>query len=219
MSELSWQSAVDKIRPYVVRISTPEHSGTGFLFTFAAEGGICGFATAAHALRQAQQWDEPIRVEQLSTGTSRMLRAADRTIVIDPDTDTAAVVFLREELELPGHLLQRTPDSTTYRVGVEIGWLGYPSMAHDDLCFFSGRISAWRESSKSYLVDGVAVNGVSGGPAFHIDGQGEPVLLGVVSAYLPNKAVGGALPGLAVVQHIGRLDTWVQSLHASEQRG
>jgi hypothetical protein len=216
MGELSWQSAVDRIRPYVLRISTPEHSGTGFLFTYAAGGGICGIATAAHALQRAQQWDEPIRVEQLATGTSRMLHAGERTIVVDPDTDTAAVVFLRDDLDLPSELLHSTPESTTYRVGVEIGWIGYPSVAHDQLCFFSGRISAWREASKSYLVDGVAINGVSGGPAFRVDDRGEVILLGVVSAYLPNRAAGTALPGLAVVQHVGQLEKWVESLHASE---
>jgi hypothetical protein len=65
----------------------------------------------------------------------------------------------------------------------------------------------------------VAINGVSGGPAFHVDEQGRPLLLGVVSAYLPNKAVGGTLPGLAVVQHVGHLEKWVQSLHALEANG
>ena len=89
-------------------------------------------------------------------------------------------------------------------------------MARTELCFFSGRISAWLEQEQSYLVDGVAINGVSGGPAFQVDEDGRPVLLGVVSAYLPNKSLGGTLPGLSVVQHIGHLEKWVTSLRSLE---
>lgn len=218
MSDISWQGAVEKIRPYVVRIATPEHSGTGFLFAFAADGGICGFATAAHAVSQAHLWEQPIRIEHTASGAERLLRPGERTIVVDPDTDTAAIVFLRDDLPLPETLLPVTPETTTFRVGIEIGWVGFPAVAREELCFFSGRISAWREQAKSYLVDGVAINGVSGGPAFHVDDGGRPLLLGVVSAYLPNKAVGGALPGLSVVQHVGHLEKWVQSLKALEQR-
>lgn len=219
MREISWQEAVEKIRPYVVRIATPEHSGTGFLFAFAADGGICGLATAAHAVSQAHLWEQSIRIEHTATGAERLLRPGERTIVVDPDTDTAAIVFLRDGLPLPDTLLPVTPEATSFKVGIEIGWVGFPSVARDELCFFSGRISAWREHAKSYLVDGVAINGVSGGPAFHVDDSGRPLLLGVVSAYLPNKAVGGALPGLSVVQHVGHLEKWVQSLKALEQSG
>lgn len=217
MRDISWQGAVERIRPYVVRIATPEHSGTGFLFAFAAEGGICGIATAAHAVHQASLWEQPIRIEHTASGTERLLRLGERTIVVDVDTDTAAIVFLREELALPEVLLPATPESSNYRTGIEIGWVGFPSVARDELCFFSGRISAWRESSKSYLVDGVAINGVSGGPAFHVDEEGRPLLIGVMSAYLPNKAVGVTLPGLSVVQHVGHLEKWVQSLKSLEQ--
>ena len=43
-------------------------------------------------------------------------------------------------------------------IGSEIGWLGFPSVAPHDLCFFSGNISARQEYRKAYLVDGVAIN-------------------------------------------------------------
>jgi hypothetical protein len=51
----------------------------------------------------------------------------------------------------------------------------------------------------------VAISGVSGGPAFFLDEAGKTTLMGLVSAYLPNKAAGTPLPGLALVQHIGEL--------------
>ena len=217
MRDILWQGAVERIRPYVVRIATPEHSGTGFLFAFAAEGGICGIATAAHAVQNASLWEQPIRIEHTASGTERLIRPGERTIVVDVETDTAAVVFLREDLALPNDLLPMTPESANFRTGIEIGWVGFPGVAREELCFFSGRISAWREASKSYLVDGVAINGVSGGPAFHVDEDGRPLLIGVMSAYLPNKAVGITLPGLSVVQHVGHLEKWVRSLKSLEE--
>lgn len=216
MNDNAWQEAVEMLRPHVVRLATPDHAGTGFLFSYAADGGICGIATAAHALHQASLWEQPIRLEHFSTGAERLLRHGDRSIVVDEKTDTAALVFLRDEFPLPDRVLPVTPGSMNYRVGIEIGWVGFPAVARDQLCFFSGRISAWLEQEQAYLVDGVAINGVSGGPAFHVDERGRPVLLGVVSAYLPNKALGGTLPGVSVVQHIGHLAKWVTSLRSLE---
>ena len=65
------------------------------------------------------------------------------------------------------------------RVGNEIGWLGFPAVETTSLCFFGGRISAWNDTAKFYFVDGVAIHGVSGGPAFFLT-HPEPMLVGVV---------------------------------------
>lgn len=216
MSDIPWQAAVEAVKPYVVRVSTPDHSGTGFLFAFAAGGGICGIATAAHALAQAQIWEQPVRIDHHDSGSERLVRPDERSIVVDEATDTAALVMVRDNFPLPLQLLPTTPAELHHRVGVEIGWVGFPSVARDRLCFFSGRVSSWHEEKRAYLVDGVAVNGVSGGPAFAYDDSGRLQLLGVVSAYLPNKAAGSALPGLSVVQHIGHLAKWVESLRSIE---
>lgn len=82
-------------------------------------------------------------------------------------------------------------------MGVELGWLGFPRVASDQLCFFSGRVSAIREDH--FLVDGTAIHGVSGGPAFCITEDG-PKLLGSITAYLPNRVEEDiTLPGLSLV--------------------
>jgi hypothetical protein len=67
-------------------------------------------------------------------------------------------------------------------------------------------VSCWLSGQGAYLVDGVAINGVSGGPAFHVTGVEEmPVLImGVVSAYVPNRATGETLPGLSVVRDVAQ---------------
>ena len=214
--EPAWQEAVEALRPYVVKIGTPDHDGTGFLFAFAGGGAICGIATAAHALAHAHAWEQPIRLEHTASGTVRLLHPNERGIVIDEANDTAALVVLRDDLPLPTTLLPTTPEGTTFRVGVEIGWVGYPAVARDQLCFFSGRISAWLEAKGAYLVDGVGISGVSGGPAFRVEETSAPVLLGVMSAYIPNKAAGSPLPGLSLVQHIGHLEKVVRNLQSLE---
>jgi len=71
------------------------------------------------------------------------------------------------------------------------------------LCFFSGRVSSYLMEDSLYFVDGVAINGVSGGPAFTL-GAKSAQLMGVVSAYIPNLATGNVLPGVAVVQDVAQ---------------
>jgi hypothetical protein len=68
-----------------------------------------------------------------------------------------------------------------------------------------------------YLVDGVAINGVSGGPAFYIKDGREIRVMGVVSAYAPNRATGETLPGLSVVRSVRRLHEVIQSLSSFDQ--
>jgi hypothetical protein len=80
--------------------------------------------------------------------------------------------------------------------GIDIGWLGYPGIEPDTLCFFAGTVSARQTNRKAYLIDGVAINGVSGGPVFHCPTPDQVQIIGCVSAYHANRATGETLPGL-----------------------
>ena len=107
------------------------------------------------------------------------------------------------------------PSASVIPVGIEVGWLGFPGVAPDDLCFFSGKISARQESRKAYFIDGVAINGVSGGPVIHTSEADGIQILGIVSAYWPNWATGEPLPGLLIAQdvsHFHDVATAVQSI-------
>jgi hypothetical protein len=197
---MEWCDAVEVLRPHVVRIMTPEGSGTGFLLSHVDNSSICAVATAAHVVNYAHYWEQPIRIEQ--NGKMVLLRKVDRAILVDEPKDTAAIVFNKGELPLPAEPLDfLPPEDESLKVGNEIGWLGFPAVAPGDLCFFSGRVSAWRGHHPEYLVDGVAINGVSGGPAFW-NGANKITLTGVVSAYIANRATGETLPGLAVVTNV-----------------
>ncbi len=83
-----------------------------------------------------------------------------------------------------------------------MGWLGFPAVAPYDLCFFSGKISARQEYRKAYLIDGVAINGVSGGPVIHGNAVDGIQIVGTVSAYQANRATGETLPGLLIAQDV-----------------
>lgn len=87
-------------------------------------------------------------------------------------------------------------------LGVDVGWLGFPALYPASLCFFSGAVSARLEYSRTYLIDGVAIHGVSGGPVFHTSHSGEPQIIGCVSAYHANRAAGETLPGLLRAQDV-----------------
>jgi hypothetical protein len=217
MSELTWQEAVAIIQPYVVRVSTPTGSGTGFLFAYAINKGIAGVATAAHVINHAHAWEQPIRLQHHDSGKALVLRAGKRGVLIEEQYDTATIICEKGDLPLPDDLHELTPEGKVLRVGIEVGWVGFPAVAPESLCFFSGRISAWLEDQESYLVDGVVINGVSGAPAFHLDPDGKLILVGVVSAYVPNRATGVVLPGLSVVRHVGQMQRVVKDLRSLEE--
>ena len=198
---LDWDEAIEELSPHIVRIATPDGSGTGFLVFHSTTSDVVAIATAAHVVDRAHYWEQPIRVEHTSSGTSTILRPANRAIFIERERDTAAVVFSKDSLKIPDRTLNLTPEGKVLKVGFEIGWLGYPAVYQQELCFFSGRISRFATGLSGYLVDGVAINGVSGGPAFWNGGQ-RITLIGVVSAYLVNRATGETLPGLSLVRDV-----------------
>lgn len=214
MGDIDWHQVVEALTPYVVRIWTPQGSGTGFVVSNSNATTLCAIATADHVVSHAHYWEEPIRIEHQSSGKTVLLRSAERAITSVPASDTASIVFERAELELPLEALSLGPKDKYFRPGVEIGWLGYPAIPRASLCFFSGRISAWVSAERAYLVDGVAINGVSGGPAFIIDGA---TVIGVVSAYIPNRATGEPLPGLAVVRDVAEFHDLAQSFKSLDE--
>lgn len=211
----TWQATVDGVRPYVVKVSTPSGHGTGFLFAQNTRLSLWGIATAAHVIRDEHAWEQPIRIEHLESGTKLMLYADKRGIFVSPQADAAAIVIKKGTIPFPNTFLSLIDPTMFKRVGVEAGWLGYPGLGTmtDQLCFFSGRISCWIGGQSTYLVDGVAIHGVSGGPAFDDDGE----LFGIVTSYIYSQVQGQALPGLLSVCDVAELQRVVQDLKDLEQ--
>jgi len=158
-----------------------------------------GIATAYHVIAHAYEWEEPIKLIHAETGRQIVLRVSDRFILANPLRDAAVIVLFNQDTAYPREELSLVPEDKHLKPGIPLGWVGYPAVAPDDLSFFSGSVSCFLGSQLAYLVDGVAINGVSGGPAFSVISGEEIDLVGVVSAYIPNRATGENLPGVCFV--------------------
>lgn len=211
-----WANIIKLVKTYVVKIMTPDGFGTGFLVTHTKSKKLVGIATAFHVIEQAYLWKQPIRIRHEKSGKEVFLTDADRAIYAYSDSDTAAIVFPKGDIPFPADALPLTDEGYYLRIGKEVGWLGYPVMASTNLCFFSGRLSCWESDQKFYFVDGVAINGVSGGPVFYEYRDGQTRYIGFVSAYLPNRATGSTLPGLCIVRSVASLYDTIKSLNSLE---
>jgi hypothetical protein len=218
---MEWDKIVAKITPHIVKIETQTGSGTGFLSLYNEDKTLCGVATAWHVVRQADDWQQPIRLWNHSQSETVFLKANERFISKDWHTDSAVILFPAVLLPLPKDPISLLPSDFVINIGVEVGWLGFPALAPRDLCFFSGKISTPQESRKAYLIDGVAINGVSGGPVIHgSDAEGTQIV-GTVSAYYPNRATGEVLPGLLSAQDLSyahNVASQVQSIDEANKK-
>jgi hypothetical protein len=199
---VNWDKAIATVRPHVVKIATPAGYGTGFLALSNHDHTWCGIATAAHVVRHADEWQEPIRIQ--NSTSFRFLKFEERVIFLDNSTDSAVVLFFKGDLQLPETPIALMPVANPCGIGIDLGWLGYPAIEPDTLCFFAGVVSARLEATKAYLVDGVSIHGISGGPVFHYPSPAsdEVQVIGCVSSYHANRATGEALPGRIRAQDV-----------------
>lgn len=226
---MNWDQIVEKITPHIVKIETQSGHGTGFLSLYNQDKTFCGVATAMHVVSHADEWHQPIRMHHQSSGERVFLEENDRVIFTDWETDSAVILFPKDNFPfLPENPVSLFPSDSIINIGVEVGWLGFPAVAPRDLCFFSGKISARQEYNserygdrKAYLIDGVAINGVSGGPVLHATEADGIQIVGTVSAYRANRTIGGTLPGLSVaedVSHFHEVASTVESIDEANKK-
>jgi len=219
MDGFSWSDVVNVVSPHVVRVETPQSSGTGFLLWQSAKIDLCAVATAAHVVEYARYWNEPLLLHHPDTRKHVELRLHRSHIYTDKNSDTAAIFIKKDALPLPERPLNLADNDDPLPPGADVGWLGFPSVALQTLCFFSGRVSAWVSQGRHYLVDGVAINGVSGGPGLcrsREDGSAGFCVMGLVTGYWPNRATGEALPGLSHVRDVTGLRGFVNGIQSLE---
>lgn len=213
---MNWDQVVKKVAPHVFKIETPNGWGTGFFYHFSAESQWCCIATAEHVVSYADEWQLPIKIRNLQTGAHTFLSPQHRIIFRDGRTDSAVVMFFKGDFELPQGGVTLLPMGEPIDIGAEVAWLGFPSIAPDTLCFFCGNISARQEYRNAYLIDGVSINGVSGGPVLHLSGTDGVRVVGTVSAYSANRATGEVLPGLAIAQDVSHFHDVVSQVNSLE---
>jgi hypothetical protein len=199
---MDWDQVVQKVSPYIVKIETPTGYGTGFLSLYNEDKTWCGIATAAHVVSDCDEWQKPLRITHHDSGTVAYLPHDQRVIYIDRKTDSAVILFFKGDLQLPEIPITLLPVGSPLGIGVEVGWLGFPNIQEHTLCFFSGSVSARQEFRHAYLIDGVSIHGISGGPILYLNKTDGVQVIGIVSAYHANRASGEALPGLLIAQDV-----------------
>ena len=215
----TWNQALEELKPFIFKIATPDGYGTGFQVLYPQNRQLCGIATAYHVVDHAEEWEESIKITHYSSGKSVVLKESDRVIFTYPAYDLAFILFNKSLLPLE----QREPlligPQKILKQGVEIGWCGFPAIAPpNELCFFAGHTSYCHAKEDYYLVDGVAINGVSGGPAFYIDRTTEEVkIAGVISAYRANRVHGEVYPGLSKICSVDPYQEMLKDLRSLEE--
>jgi hypothetical protein len=215
---MNWNTIVDKIKPYIVKIETPSGSGTGFLCLYNENKKWCGIATALHVVSDADDWQQPIKIIHYASFEQIFLKESQRVIYTDYKTDSAIILIEKpEKMPLPATVLPLQPIDRPLDIGFEVGWLGFPYIEPYTLCFFSGCISARREDRKAYFIDGVSINGVSGGPVFYSNETEGVKIVGIVSAYKANRATGATLPGLLIAQDVSHFHGVTQHIKSIDE--
>ncbi len=215
---MNWNEIVTKVSPYIVKIETPTGHGTGFLCLYSENKNFCGIATARHVVSYADEWQQPMRLHHYASSGAVFLKESDRVIYPDPETDSAIILIRKGDLsQLPEDPIPLLPISIPLAIGAEVGWLGFPALAESTLCFFSGTISARQEYFHRYLIDGVAINGVSGGPVVYSTATEGVQIVGTISAYMSNRATGTTLPGLSIAHDVSHFHDTISSLKSLDE--
>ncbi len=214
---MDWDNVVQKVTPYLVKIETPDGSGTGFLLSYNENRLWCAVATALHVVSNADNWQQPIKIHNNNFTKTAFLTVNKRVILTDYKSDSAVIFFESSELPLPQDLIPLRPIDTRLNIGVEVGWLGYPAIEPYALCFFSGNVSARRDDLKAYLIDGVAINGVSGGPVIYSTPTDGVQFVGVMTAYRANRVSGAPLPGLSFAQDVSHFHGVIQQIRSVDE--
>ena len=206
--EMPWHQVVERVQKCVYRVYAGPYAGSSFVLSLGTTKEGEAFAlhvTAWHVLEDIVGTGEDIRLVSADRKVSFDNKSTSIEFMSLGDTvfDTALVmVKTGKPLFAETDLLPILPYDAMLARGAEIGWLGFPGLVEPELCFFHGFVSGYLNDPPTYLVDGVAINGVSGGPAF----DNRAHLIGLVSAYIPNQVDDETtLPGLMTLVPINAI--------------
>jgi hypothetical protein len=216
-SQAGWETVIPKLEPLIFQVHAGDSIGTAFAIGISrGDGGRhTMLVTALHVVESVLGSDLPLdlvdgkgeKVSAYTTGPVHIYPVGPK------ECDTALIQLPTREPVLPPNALLPLPFETMAPRGTSIGWLGFPGLVFPELCFFRGVVSGFREQPPIYLVDGVAINGVSGGPAF--DRRG--LIIGLISAYVPNQvSAGTTLPGLMIITPLNLVRHWMVEILGAE---
>ena len=201
----NWTNCIAQLAPQLVRIQSAVRSGTGFIF-YGSDGGTRFIATARHVIESIPGDQRNFFVGHGAGVFGYGMPGSNDALTIQlaerPDHDAYVFAVINKRLSKPAVHLVSPSERAQITVGVEVGWLGFPSLDHLDpeLSFFSGRVSRVDPVNHRYLIDGTNVPGCSGGPVFLPTPNG-PRIIGALTDYFPHtvrdQSETAFLPGLS----------------------
>ena len=212
--QMPWDEVVDCAEKVVFQVLAGDSAGTCFACSIGKEPESPSkyflFATAWHVVKDVAGSDHPIYMIAASGRTICEAQAGCYGIFrLGADVFDTALILVKssEEIISQKALLPMLGYDWQMARGTEIGWVGFPGIIGNEFCFFKGAVSGYLNSPPTYLVDGVAINGVSGGPAF----DNRAHIIGLVSSYIPNLVDEyTTLPGLVGVTPIAAIRYWLE---------
>ena len=201
---MKWPEIIALVKPHVLKIGTLHGSGTGFLIHI--EESFIHVATAAHVIRDACTWEQKIILH--NPGFEKPIHVTPKHqagYLLHEELDSAVFKLNLKKSSIngkfPKEAITTTPTTEYFDTGVEVGWLGFPSIIRsEEPCFFSGRISQFKD--RQYSIDGTGIPGVSGGPVF-CEGDDGLEILGSITAYQSASIGQQSVPGLLFVDECG----------------
>ena len=216
---MSWSTCYNNILPHVFRVCSAPCRGSGVFIGFNDDRSLAAVATAAHAIRAADEGDLPITLRQHRSGKEVTLETAERVIYEDQTRDSAVILFPAEYLDLPEQVLSMPPQGKVHPIGSEVGWVGFPGILATAPCFFSGRISTYLPGERSYLIDLQRAKNIIGRLVFEMLPDDTPRLLGIVCAYLFHVEEGGTSTGLSLMADVSYFHETIKTIRSLDQSG
>ena len=213
--EMPWDKVVDLAERIVFQIWAGDSRGTCFAISMGKQSKSARthymFATAWHVVENVADSTLPIYLISANGKIAFEAKGGYYQIIrLGSEVFDTALIFVRtsEEILPQGHLLPMLDWDLEIPKGMEIGWVGFPRIGGGEFCFFKGVISGHVKSPPAYFVDGVAINGVSGGPA--LDNRAH--IIGLVSSYIPNQVDEYiTLPGLVCLIPINAIRYYMEN--------
>lgn len=218
------EKLITGVLPFMFRIETPYGNGSGFAFCRSdINGGLLGIATASHVIFNADKWRTPMRIYNTHRNVEFFLRHGDDYSVLPHPKNDSAVIIVR--VPKASHLFDNgfctlLEQGARLPLGHDVHWLGYPGIPQAPISnpsFFSGKISSINLEHSVYLIDGVSIHGLSGGPVF-CSFNDQLRVVGTNKSYHPNRTVGGeAWPGLMGAQDVSYFHDFLLQLKDLEE--
>ncbi len=216
------EQAYNKMSHFIFKIETPFSAGTGFLCY--KNDSYCVIATAYHVIEDAHKQQTPIKIIHYNTLNGGWILPGLIITSANPTVDSAVVIIETRFLPFVNifdKLPEFLPVGFSQTIGSKVCWLGFPRIQSDALCIFSGIISGRiYDNGNMYLVDGVAIHGVSGGPLIAVGDNGNYKVVGVINQYIPNiikASTDISLPGLTYARDVSHFVQVVHTINSFEE--